>query len=286
MYLPAFGLSIWMIAAFGIVSSLLGRCRAYWSPTKLFNSLMEGYDREEWPTFNVSGLPTLVKVQVDILAIATPTLCNTDYTIRFLLVQQWLDPRLAYTVDNGTRPLELHRLDNIERMWLPDTYMVNAKLAFWYDVTVPQRYVQIRPDGLVTYAARVTANLICRSVLFPLPSPETLCEVHLASFGYTADKVQLQWHWEAWPVAIVGDLELPDYVASAPKLVECLMPLPIGPFSCLRTKIKFRQIPLPDGLTSSFGTGLTCDQLAAAAAAAASASFIPKDQTPSAVWKK
>lgn len=52
-----------------------------------------------------------------------------DYTIRFLLVQQWLDPRLAYTVDNGTRPLELHRLDNIERIWLPDTYMVNAKLG-------------------------------------------------------------------------------------------------------------------------------------------------------------
>ena len=50
-----------------------------------------------------------------------------DLTIDFYLNQRWSDPRLQYRENLSKRKIVLRTVEQIKRIWTPDTYMVNAK---------------------------------------------------------------------------------------------------------------------------------------------------------------
>ncbi|KAI8504184.1 hypothetical protein Bbelb_182520 [Branchiostoma belcheri] len=75
-----------------------------------------------------------------------------DYTITVFLRQYWRDNRLQYTGTNKSLSLD-GRL--VEKLWVPDTFLVNSKSSFLHRVTVDNRLIRIEPNGNILYGMRV-----------------------------------------------------------------------------------------------------------------------------------
>lgn len=67
------------------------------------------------------------------------------------LHQSWRDDRLSYNHTNETLGLDSRFVD---KLWLPDTFIVNAKSAWFHDVTVENKLIRLQPDGVILYSIR------------------------------------------------------------------------------------------------------------------------------------
>lgn len=74
-----------------------------------------------------------------------------EYTMTVFLHQSWRDSRLAYNHTNETLGLDSRFVD---KLWLPDTFIVNAKSAWFHDVTVENKLIRLQPDGVILYSIR------------------------------------------------------------------------------------------------------------------------------------
>lgn len=76
-----------------------------------------------------------------------------DFSLTMFLRQRWNDSRLAYEPDSRMKMLELDSR-MMDKVWVPDTYIVNEKDASFHEVTVPNRLMHIYPVGDVQYSLR------------------------------------------------------------------------------------------------------------------------------------
>jgi hypothetical protein len=67
------------------------------------------------------------------------------------LNQQWVDERL----DHGTDQTITVNNKDLDKIWLPDTYFVNAKDSSFHYVTNENRLLQIGPKGHISYRIRL-----------------------------------------------------------------------------------------------------------------------------------
>lgn len=74
-----------------------------------------------------------------------------DYTMTVFLRQSWHDDRLSYNHTNKTLGLDSRFVD---KLWLPDTFIVNAKSAWFHDVTVENKLIRLQPNGVILYSSR------------------------------------------------------------------------------------------------------------------------------------
>ena len=77
-----------------------------------------------------------------------------EYTRTVFLHQSWRDSRLSYNHTNETLGLDSRFVD---KLWLPDTFIVNAKSAWFHDVTVENKLIRLQPDGVILYSIRWAA---------------------------------------------------------------------------------------------------------------------------------
>ena len=47
----------------------------------------------------------------------------------------------------------------VNRFWVPDTYIVNAKTSFIHDVTTRNGLLILHPNGKVMYVLRITSQV-------------------------------------------------------------------------------------------------------------------------------
>lgn len=74
------------------------------------------------------------------------------------LRQSWRDDRLSYNHTNKTLGLDSRFVD---KLWVPDTFIVNAKSAWFHDVTVENKLIRLQPDGVILYSSRYESPLQC-----------------------------------------------------------------------------------------------------------------------------
>ena len=74
------------------------------------------------------------------------------------LHQSWRDDRLSYNHTNETLGLDSRFVD---KLWLPDTFIVNAKSAWFHDVTVENKLIRLQPDGVILYSIRWVTESKC-----------------------------------------------------------------------------------------------------------------------------
>ena len=55
-----------------------------------------------------------------------------------------------------------------DRMWIPDTYIVNAKTSFIHDVTTRNGLLILYPNGTVIYVLRITSRVRATLILHSL----------------------------------------------------------------------------------------------------------------------
>lgn len=81
-----------------------------------------------------------------------------EYTMTIFLRQSWHDDRLSYNHTNKTLGLDSRFVD---KLWLPDTFIVNAKSAWFHDVTVENKLIRLQPNGVILYSSRYEQTDYC-----------------------------------------------------------------------------------------------------------------------------
>ncbi|XP_007905471.1 gamma-aminobutyric acid receptor subunit delta isoform X1 [Callorhinchus milii] len=157
-----------------------------WLPN--LDDLMKGYARNFRP--GIGGPPLNVALAIEVASIDHISEANMEYTMTLFLRQIWRDYRLSYNHTNKTLGLDSRFVD---KLWLPDTFIVNAKSAWFHDVTVENKLIRLQPDGVILYSIRITSTVACDMDLTKYPMDEQECMFDLESYAYSAEDIVYHW---------------------------------------------------------------------------------------------
>ncbi|XP_052794683.1 glycine receptor subunit alpha-2-like isoform X2 [Mya arenaria] len=131
-----------------------------------------------------------------------------EFSIGTFLRQTWNDSRLSYNALPNLKALELDTR-MMEKVWVPDLFIVNEKEASVHMVTVPNRLMHVFPSGKVHYSVRITATLKCSMNLRKYPLDHQFCYIMMESYGYSTDN--LVFEWNPIPLEIDRSLSLAQF---------------------------------------------------------------------------
>ncbi|XP_053137382.1 gamma-aminobutyric acid receptor subunit delta [Hemicordylus capensis] len=157
-----------------------------WLPN--LDDLIKGYGRNFRP--GIGGPPVNVALAIEVASIDHISEANMEYTMTVFLHQSWRDDRLSYNHTKETLGLDSRFVD---KLWLPDTFIVNAKSAWFHDVTVENKLIRLQPNGVILYSIRVTSTVACDMDLTKYPMDEQECTLDLESYGYSSEDIVYQW---------------------------------------------------------------------------------------------
>ncbi|RUS79105.1 hypothetical protein EGW08_013115, partial [Elysia chlorotica] len=158
-----------------------------------------------------------------------------DYALSMYLRQKWVDPRTTYDPLPGVDLLEMDaRVMN--QIWVPDMYFVNEKAAHFHEITVPNKLMQVYPNGTIMYSARLSMTLSCDMFLQKFPFDSQECDIHMESYSYSVKNVVFNWHEEPLILTKKG-LKLPQFKFIKMEHMNCTKAYEgTGTYTCLRAR--------------------------------------------------
>jgi len=149
--------------------------------------MKEHYDARLRP--NYDGGPVEVTVGFWVLSIDTINVVDMDFSLDIFFRQEWRDERL----DHGLQKTMFLSNTVMDRIWMPDSYFVNAKHGTFHKVTTDNMMIMIMPGGLVKYNARITIKAACPMDLRKFPMDTQRCPLSIESYGYSEDHITFRW---------------------------------------------------------------------------------------------
>ena len=116
----------------------------------LLNSLQMGYDKRVRP--NYGGQAVNVGVTIYVLSISSLSEVDMDFTMDMYFRQYWQDPRLSFS-EPGLEKLVVGA-EYIKLIWVPDTFFVNEKSAYFHDATTENQFLRILHTGEILRSIR------------------------------------------------------------------------------------------------------------------------------------
>ncbi|XP_069804112.1 gamma-aminobutyric acid receptor subunit delta isoform X2 [Dendropsophus ebraccatus] len=187
-----------------------------WMPS--LEGLMKGYARKFRP--GIGGPPVIVAVDIEVTSIDHISEVNMEYTMTVFLRQSWRDERLSYNHTNKTLGFDSRF---VGKLWLPDTFIVNAKSAWFHDVTVENKLIRLQPDGVIMYSSRITSTVSCDMDLTKYPLDEQECKLDLESYGYSAEDILYNWSETQEQIHGLDKLELAQFTITDYKFTKEVM---------------------------------------------------------------
>ncbi|KAG8505469.1 Gamma-aminobutyric acid receptor subunit delta [Galemys pyrenaicus] len=187
-----------------------------WLPN--LDGLVDGYARNFRP--GIGGPPVNVALAIEVASIDHISEANMEYTMTVFLHQSWRDSRLSYNHTNETLGLDSRFVD---KLWLPDTFIVNAKSAWFHDVTVENKLIRLQPDGVILYSIRVTSTVACDMDLAKYPMDEQECMLHLESYGYSSEDIVYYWSENQEQIHGLDKLQLAQFTITSYRFTTELM---------------------------------------------------------------
>ncbi|XP_055439600.1 gamma-aminobutyric acid receptor subunit delta isoform X2 [Bubalus kerabau] len=187
-----------------------------WLPN--LDGLIEGYARNFRP--GIGGPAVNVALAIEVASIDHISEVNMEYTMTVFLHQSWRDSRLSYNHTNETLGLDSRFVD---KLWLPDTFIVNAKSAWFHDVTVENKLIRLQPDGVILYSIRITSTVACDMDLAKYPMDEQECMLHLESYGYSSEDIVYYWSENQEQIHGLDKLQLAQFTITSYRFTTELM---------------------------------------------------------------
>ncbi|XP_076468370.1 glycine receptor subunit alpha-2-like [Babylonia areolata] len=202
------------------------------SGQRIVQDLVSRHDAAMSPNFE-DGYPTKVGVQIFILSFNSISEVSMDYSLCIFLRQTWNDSRLVYPPLEGVRALELDTrvMDSI---WVPDLYFTNEKTAHFHDVTVPNKLMNIYPDGQVLYSMRISMKLTCDMNLWKYPFDSQVCNINMESYSYSTENVVFYWLTD--PVQRRRNMFLPQFQLTKYETMDCTKVYIGANYTCIRVE--------------------------------------------------
>ncbi|KAF2362190.1 Neurotransmitter-gated ion-channel [Trinorchestia longiramus] len=175
---------------------------------------------------------------VDEEAVYFDQVTNGEYSVQLTFREEWNDPRLRYNnIGGGIKYLTLTEPDKV---WMPDLFFKNEKTGHFHEIILPNVYLRIFPDGGVLYSIRISLTLSCPMNLQLYPLDTQLCQLLLASYGWTTEDLIFRWLANK-PVQIPGNLHLPRFTLENFYPKYCNSKTNTGEYSCLRVDLLFKR---------------------------------------------
>ncbi|XP_035215359.1 gamma-aminobutyric acid receptor subunit beta-like isoform X1 [Stegodyphus dumicola] len=222
--------------------------------TKILNAFFDqGYDRRVRP--NYGGPPVIVSVTMFILSISSVSEVLMDFTLDFYFRQAWTDDRLSFTPRTGFESLTVGA-EVADRIWVPDTFFVNEKSAYFHKATTQNTFLRISAGGEVFRSIRLTVTAGCPMDLQYFPMDRQVCFLEIESFGYTMRDIRYKWGDGEKSIGMSTDVELPQFKVLGHRQDQKEEHLTTGNYSRLVCEIQFVrsmgyyliQIYIPAGL--------------------------------------
>uniref|UniRef100_A0A1I8IAI2 Neur_chan_LBD domain-containing protein n=2 Tax=Macrostomum lignano TaxID=282301 RepID=A0A1I8IAI2_9PLAT len=158
-----------------------------------------------------------------------------DYSVNIYLRQQWYDPRLRFNRSEGLDTKDCVKLEDKiwEKLWVPDVFFRNEKKADFHHVTIPNRFINLYPDGKLWYVMKISATLSCMMQLQKYPLDTQICPMMLESFGHTMHTVVFKWLPNK-SVEATDDLSMPQFILKGYPTKECSKNYTTGSYPCLQ----------------------------------------------------
>lgn len=202
----------------------------------LLTSFQNGYDKRVRPKYG--GPPVTVGVTMYILSISSVSEVMMDFTVEMYFRQFWQDPRLSFTSRPGLEKLVVGA-DYIQLIWVPDTFFVNEKTAYFHIATTENQFLRILHTGEILRSMRLTIKASCPMNLQFFPMDRQLCYIEIESFGYTMNDIRYKWNDGSYSLQISSDVSLPQFklLGYRQKTIEASMST--GNYSRLACEIQF-----------------------------------------------
>jgi len=203
--------------------------------TSLIIVPQKGYDKRVRP--NYGGLPVGVNVTMRILSISSVSEVMMDFTADFYFRQTWVDPRLRFTRSGDIQTLYVGA-EVSKRIWLPDTFFGNEKLAYFHEATTPNVFLRIDHTGEVYRSIRLTVTSSCPMKLQYFPMDRQQCTIEAESYGYSIKDIIYRW---ARSTAVERDktISLPQFDITRTEQKTRIEELSSGTYSRLIAEIHF-----------------------------------------------
>lgn len=174
----------------------------------ILNHLFDnGYDRQIRP--QLGGEPLEVTVNMAIRSMGNVDEQKQTFSLDCYFRQFWRDTRLKYNSTSRLDELPMN-WQFLYKIWRPDTYIVNGKDSYLHKMTVPNRFIRIAPDGMISYSQRLTVKARCQMDLHKFPLDYQECPLEIGSFGHEARDIIYKWLDN--PVSMDDDVSLAQYV--------------------------------------------------------------------------
>ncbi|XP_062579681.1 glycine receptor subunit alpha-2-like [Saccostrea cucullata] len=135
----------------------------------------------------------------------------------FFLRQRWKDSRLTYNT-SGVTFLELPH-SAMEAIWVPDIYFLNEKSAQFHSVSVPNRMLNILPEGKLLHSIRVTGTYSCHMDLRKYPLDKQVCSLTIESYGHSAKYMKVR--WASSPAILSPNIKLTQFTVDRTVAYKC-----------------------------------------------------------------
>ncbi|XP_059079314.1 gamma-aminobutyric acid receptor subunit beta-like isoform X5 [Tigriopus californicus] len=202
----------------------------------LLNSFQEGYDKRVRP--NYGGIAVTVGVSLYVLSISRLSEVEMDFTLDMYFRQFWRDPRLSFDRGIGLEKLVVGA-EYIKMIWVPDTFFVNEKKAYFHDATTDNQFLRILHTGAILRSIRLTITASCPMDLQYFPMDRQLCYIEIESFGYTMSDIRYKWNDGLNSVQISADVSLPQFKVLGHRQKTIEASLSTGNYSRLACEIQF-----------------------------------------------
>ncbi|CAJ0575876.1 unnamed protein product, partial [Mesorhabditis spiculigera] len=156
---------------------------------EMLNAGREVYDKHS-PPVQDENQPTVVRLAMYIEGMSSFRTQTMDFQLDVYFQQFWKDPRLAH---NETKRVLIRDKGILEKIWHPDVYFANARIAEFHEVTQPNFLVWVEPDGSILYDTRVSMIVLCTLKLQKWPLDSQQCQLRILSYAYTTDQLQIEW---------------------------------------------------------------------------------------------
>ncbi|ESO89503.1 hypothetical protein LOTGIDRAFT_125074, partial [Lottia gigantea] len=161
-----------------------------------------------------------------------------EYTMSLYFRQQWDDPRLRYTDFDRYIQTNYRRFDSF---WVPDLFFPEAKKEDTHDVTIPNMYIRIFPNGTLIYSQRLSLRIGCIMDLRKFPIDKQICSLRVESYGYVTKDMSLVWSSKRKFSNILPTANIPDFELKSITAHDCTTNLQMGIFPCLYADLELQR---------------------------------------------
>ncbi|CAD5220856.1 unnamed protein product [Bursaphelenchus okinawaensis] len=174
---------------------------------KRLNAGREVYDKHSTPTqADGKSTPTVVSLSMYIEGISSFRTQTMDFQLDVYFQQFWRDSRLAH---NESKRILIRDKEILHKMWLPDVYFANSRIAQFHEVTQANFLLWIEPDGSIFYDTRVSMVVICAMQLHHYPLDSQWCNLRMLSYAYDVEELVIAWI-DQDPITRNPNITLPD----------------------------------------------------------------------------